>query len=66
MCDALRIPTCVCCPTRNLLFLVLVLGVGAFTPPDKVNLGEPVWDDSTDDVYDNNGDPKNATDDDVK
>lgn len=20
-------------------------GVGAFTPPDKVNLGEPVWED---------------------
>lgn len=33
-------------------------GVGAFTPPDKVNLGEPVWDDSTTDEYDNDGDPK--------
>lgn len=33
-------------------------GVGAFTPPDKVNLGEPVWDDATDDEYDNDGNPK--------
>jgi hypothetical protein len=33
-------------------------GVGAFTPPDKVNLGEPAWDDSTGDDYDNDGDPK--------
>jgi hypothetical protein len=33
-------------------------GVGALTPPDKVNLGEPAWDDSTDDVYDDDGNPK--------
>lgn len=35
-------------------------GVGALTPPDKVNLGEPVWDDTAPggDQYDNNGNPK--------
>jgi hypothetical protein len=32
-------------------------GVGAFTPPDKVNLGEPVWDDG-DDGPDNESHPK--------
>lgn len=25
---------------------VIGAGVGALTPPDKVNLGEPVWDES--------------------
>lgn len=25
---------------------VIGAGVGALTPPDKVNLGEPVWDDN--------------------
>lgn len=33
-------------------------GVGALTPPDKVNLGEPVWDDANGDQYDDDGDPK--------
>lgn len=33
-------------------------GVGALTDPDKVNLGEPVYDDSTDDRYDDSGNPK--------
>lgn len=33
-------------------------GVGALTPPDKVNLGEPVWDDSSGDRYTNDGHPK--------
>lgn len=27
---------------------VIGAGVGAFTPADKVNLGEPVWDDGDD------------------
>ena len=33
-------------------------GVGAVTPPDDVNLGEPVWDDATEDKYDDEGNPK--------
>jgi hypothetical protein len=33
-------------------------GVGAFTPPEDVNLGEPVWDDATADEYDNEGNPR--------
>lgn len=33
-------------------------GVGAFTPPERVNLGEPVWDDAGDDQYDDRGNPK--------
>jgi hypothetical protein len=37
---------------------VVGAGVGALTPPDKVNLGEPVWDDSTGDEYTDNGNPK--------
>lgn len=28
---------------------IIGAGVGAFTDPDDVNLGEPVWDDETDD-----------------
>ena len=32
--------------------------VGALTPPEKVNLGEPAWDDATTDEYDNDGNPK--------
>jgi hypothetical protein len=37
---------------------VVGAGVGALAPPDKVNLGEPVWDDSTSDQYDDDGNPK--------
>lgn len=33
-------------------------GVGAFTSPEQLNLGEPIYDDATDDKYDENGDPK--------
>jgi len=33
-------------------------GVGAVTQPDDVNLGEPVWDDATEDKYDDDGNPK--------
>ncbi len=36
---------------------VIGAGVGAFTPPENVNLGEPVWDDVADDDYDENGNP---------
>jgi hypothetical protein len=36
---------------------VVGAGVGALTPPDKVNLGEPVWDDG-DDPHDNESNPK--------
>jgi branched-subunit amino acid ABC-type transport system permease component len=32
-------------------------GVGALTPPENVNLGEPVWDDSTGNEYDDDGKP---------
>lgn len=39
---------------------IIGAGVGALTPPDKVNLGEPVWDDSTTNRYDNNGNPNPA------
>ena len=31
---------------------VIGAGVGAFTPPEDVNLGEPVWSDASDDRYD--------------
>lgn len=31
--------------------------VGAFTPPENVNLGEPAWDDATNDRYDDEGNP---------
>jgi branched-subunit amino acid ABC-type transport system permease component len=37
---------------------VIGAGVGALTPPDDVNLGEPVWDDAVDDEYDDDGNPK--------
>jgi osmotically inducible lipoprotein OsmB len=37
---------------------IIGAGVGALTPPDKVNLGEPVWDDATDNRYDENGNPQ--------
>jgi branched-subunit amino acid ABC-type transport system permease component len=37
---------------------VVGAGVGALTPPEDVNLGEPVWDDSTTDEYDDEGNPK--------
>lgn len=37
---------------------VIGAGVGAFTPPEDVNLGEPVWDDATEDEYDNEGNPR--------
>lgn len=37
---------------------IIGAGVGAFTPPDKLNLGEPIYDDATDDQYDDEGDPK--------
>jgi hypothetical protein len=36
---------------------VIGAGVGAFTPPDKVNLGQPVWDDG-DDPDDTENHPK--------
>ena len=37
---------------------VVGAGVGALAPPENVNLGEPVWDDVTDDNYDDEGNPK--------
>jgi branched-subunit amino acid ABC-type transport system permease component len=33
-------------------------GMGAFTDPDEVNLGEPVWDDAAEARYNNQGKPK--------
>ena len=37
---------------------VIGAGVGAFTPPEDVNLGEPVWSDASDERYDD-GNPNN-------
>ncbi|WP_156767586.1 hypothetical protein [Candidatus Viadribacter manganicus] len=37
---------------------IIGAGVGAFTPPERVNLGEPVWDDATRDRYDEQGNPR--------
>ncbi len=36
---------------------IIGAGVGAFAPPDKVNLGEPVWDNATDEADDDEGQP---------
>ena len=37
---------------------IIGAGVGAFTPPENVNLGEPVWDDSDEDRDDDQGNPR--------
>ncbi|MGQ0531489.1 MAG: hypothetical protein ACT4OF_02205 [Caulobacteraceae bacterium] len=37
---------------------IIGAGVGALTPPEDVNLGEPVWDDAADDEYDDEGNPR--------
>ncbi len=37
---------------------IIGAGVGAFTPPENVNLGEPVWDDADEDRYDDQGNPR--------
>ncbi|MGE0741591.1 MAG: hypothetical protein AB7O98_09630 [Hyphomonadaceae bacterium] len=37
---------------------IIGAGVGAFTPPENMNLGEPVWDDSSGDQYYDDGNPK--------
>lgn len=37
---------------------IIGAGVGALTPPDQVNLGEPVWGDAADDEYDDDGNPR--------
>lgn len=37
---------------------IIGAGVGALTPPEDVNFGEPVWDDASDDRYDDDGNPR--------